>query len=95
MIFGVSLAFLFLSGVPVATAMPPDGYLVEYPIFELDEWGMGGGSIFPKLKGCQEREVAANEWKVSYMSVGKRVYWRDSFKTKQAAKDWMDIHCER
>jgi hypothetical protein len=88
---GTSIFPLPLLGTPA----PPNGPLAQYPIFEPDEWGTGGGGGGHKLKGCQERELANGKWKVSYMSVGKRVDWdKQLFNNKGEALAWMRIHCE-
>jgi hypothetical protein len=57
MFLGISFALLLLPGGSVASATPLDGYLVEYPIYVLDEWDMGGGGSgsVKKYRNCDPK----------------------------------------
>jgi hypothetical protein len=93
MIFGVSLAFLLLPGVPVATAMPPDGYLAEYEIPMPEELYLEAGYGRRKLKNCKLVPVDAkkNLWVVKYDVLGTSRKTKEM--SRQDAEAWKTRNC--
>jgi len=95
MVMGGAVSLLLLLGGPQAPLedrpTSGSGPLAERPIEIGDPGDMGGGGI--KLHGCQVRG-SGSKWYVSYMLLGKRVDWRDTFATQRLAQDWVDTNCE-